>query len=395
MDPNDGAEPTPGRTSALVHQGTFWNETVEYHDARRYGLGGWQLDVLHTYDESTGTLRYGWGGEVHAEPLAPEVFVGGDKWLYDHDGVYRTGLEAPLADDLYLDADGTLYIGMMQEIMRVDPDGTTWSESKWPDINGNVIALTKSPFSGELYYFEQYEDPIIYRLNSYWGAKPVAGKTTDGYSGDGGPATAAELDYVTAMEFAPDGSLWLADSGNLAIRRIGTDGIITTVAGHGGDCVYQSNVQICASGVPVSDSQVGWVFDFDIAPDGTVWILSERLLLRLDPDGMIWHVAGSGARTPPIPNDLMAAPAMELTFENPTTVEIADDGTVYVGLDDGSTIGDLPSLWRLDDDVLTRVEHVKPEGGLNDLVLAPNGDMFIASNWADEVVFAKGKPGIV
>ena len=60
----------------------------------------------------------------------------------------------------------------------------------------------------------------------------IAGTGETGYSGDGGPATAARLFLAHGVAQLPDGSLLVADAGNNRIRRI-ADGIITTVAGTG------------------------------------------------------------------------------------------------------------------------------------------------------------------
>ena len=63
--------------------------------------------------------------------------------------------------------------------------------------------------------------------------RTVAGTGVAGYSGDGGPATNAQLS-VAGLAVGPDGSLYIADfGGNRRVRRVATDGIITTVAGNG------------------------------------------------------------------------------------------------------------------------------------------------------------------
>jgi sugar lactone lactonase YvrE len=62
----------------------------------------------------------------------------------------------------------------------------------------------------------------------------VAGTFAVGFSGDGGPATAARLDRVTDVDVGPDGDLYLADSANERVRRVdAATGTITTVAGTG------------------------------------------------------------------------------------------------------------------------------------------------------------------
>ncbi|MDQ4107682.1 MAG: NHL repeat-containing protein, partial [Actinomycetota bacterium] len=59
----------------------------------------------------------------------------------------------------------------------------------------------------------------------------IAGTGTSGFSGDGGPATSAELDGPHGVALASDGSILFSDTWNGRIRRIDTNGVITTVAG--------------------------------------------------------------------------------------------------------------------------------------------------------------------
>jgi hypothetical protein len=61
----------------------------------------------------------------------------------------------------------------------------------------------------------------------------VAGDGTPGFSGDGGPATAAQLSGGFSVAATPDGGFLIADTNNLRIRRVSPTGTITTVAGDG------------------------------------------------------------------------------------------------------------------------------------------------------------------
>ncbi len=58
----------------------------------------------------------------------------------------------------------------------------------------------------------------------------IAGTGTQGYAGDNGPATAAQLNSPQAIAIGPDGTLYIADTGNNVIRALNTAGTITTFA---------------------------------------------------------------------------------------------------------------------------------------------------------------------
>jgi internalin A len=62
----------------------------------------------------------------------------------------------------------------------------------------------------------------------------VAGDGAAGYGGDGGPARSAQLNLPLGLAFDRAGNLYIADSANNRVRRVDTNGVITTVAGDGG-----------------------------------------------------------------------------------------------------------------------------------------------------------------
>jgi len=89
-------------------------------------------------------------------------------------------------------------------------------------------------------YFADDDNNVIRKINVTTGIiTTIAGNgygagTTDGaYSGDGGPATAAELSRPESVAIDTNGNVYIADYGNYRIRKIDTFGIITTIAGNG------------------------------------------------------------------------------------------------------------------------------------------------------------------
>ena len=91
------------------------------------------------------------------------------------------------------------------------------------------------------------------------------GAWAGGYSGDGGPATKANLLNPQSVAVGPDGSVYIADTGNNRIRMVGPDGIIHTVAGNGNSSFNGDGRQ--ATQAALSNPQA-----VAIGPDGNIYI---------------------------------------------------------------------------------------------------------------------------
>jgi hypothetical protein len=96
--------------------------------------------------------------------------------------------------------------------------------------------------SGNLYIADTYNS-CIRRVDTLGTIATVAGRcgpfaygdrsTGPGFTGDGGPAIAAQLSHPHGVAVGVDGTLYIADTGNSRVRRVGAEGTITTIAGTG------------------------------------------------------------------------------------------------------------------------------------------------------------------
>jgi trimeric autotransporter adhesin len=86
--------------------------------------------------------------------------------------------------------------------------------------------------AGDL-FFADSDEHMVMRLDAKTGIlTAVAGNGTGGFSGDGGPATSAQLDQPMGIALDSSGNVYIADTYNFRIRKV-SNGVITTVAGTG------------------------------------------------------------------------------------------------------------------------------------------------------------------
>jgi len=123
-----------------------------------------------------------------------------------------------------------------------------------------------------------------------WTVAGIGGKS--GYSGDGGPATQAHLAYPSGIAFDGDHTLYISDTGNNAIRKVNlSTGIITTVAGNG-------TAGSSGDGGPATSAQLNYPWGITLGGDGSLYIadLSNNRVRKVNPAGVISTVVGTGAR---------------------------------------------------------------------------------------------------
>jgi uncharacterized protein (TIGR03437 family) len=116
----------------------------------------------------------------------------------------------------------------------------------------------------------------------------VAGNGTQGFSGDNGPATSAQLSYPSGVAADSAGNLYIADQGNNRIRKV-SSGVITTVAGNGTQGFSGDNG-------PAANAQLYGPEDVTVDSAGNLYITDfGNSRIRKVSNGVITTVAGSGA----------------------------------------------------------------------------------------------------
>jgi sugar lactone lactonase YvrE len=229
---------------------------------------------------------------------------------------------------LAIGGDGSMYVAEAWAVRRVDAAGTitTIVGTDEPGSSGDggpaADASLEEPqalalgHDGSLYIADATANRIR-KVGPDGVITTVAGTGEEGFSGDGGPAIDAELAWPRGVAVAPDGSLYIADTWNDRIRRVASDGTITTVAGRG-DAPFPERRR--ATEVPLDAGGVA------VAPDGSIYVTDGPCVRRIDLDGAITTVAGTGRKG----HSGDGGTAVEAELDAPAGLAFGPDGSLYV-----------------------------------------------------------------
>ena len=162
----------------------------------------------------------------------------------------------------------------------------------------------------------------VRRINPDGAIETVAGTGQPGWPVEGALATETALDEPWALVFDGEGRLLIADRAGQRLVRVETDGTLWTVAGtgiegYGGD-----------SG-PATEARLAYPGGLAVDPQGRIYLADtlNHVVRRVDPDGRIWTVAGTG-----IPGDAEDGPAAEAPLHTPTSLAWSYGGLAVVEL---------------------------------------------------------------
>ena len=157
-----------------------------------------------------------------------------------------------------------------------------------PASSAQFIAPAGVGFSGSDLYISDFDGHTVRRVDSGGGIARVAGTGTAGYSGDGGAATSAQLDQPSDVVADAAGNVYIADFLNSRIRKVTPGGTISSYAGTG---VYGYS----GDGGPAFAAQLGNPAGLDIDAAGNLYVADFNSTVRkITPGGFISTVAGTG-----------------------------------------------------------------------------------------------------
>ncbi len=251
-------------------------------------------------------------------------------------------LRAPLG--ITLDAEGNLYVGGgngnpapdfgvgNSMVVKVDRSGqvTTVAGTGEPGFSGDGGPATKAQLNvvgglafdraGSLYIADMFNNRIR-KVDPSGVITTVAGTGKAGFSGDGGPAVEAQFNGPGGIAVDTAGNVYIAEAGSHRIRRIDPAGIIETVAGGG-------KKGVVGEGGPATEAGLLWPADVWVDAEGNLYIADSgsARVRKVDPAGVITTVAGIGVKS--FSGD--GGPAIEAALNQPLGVTLGTDGALYI-----------------------------------------------------------------
>jgi sugar lactone lactonase YvrE len=261
--------------------------------------------VLSVAVSGDGAFFYHW--QFNGTNLPPIVTtVAGTNGLgYNGDGISATNARLNLPQGIAVDSAGNLYIADYNNnrVRKVDTNGTisTVAGSGSQGNAGNGGSATNATLYrpaallfdnlGNLYIGE-YGNGDVRKVDTNGIITRIAGTGTTGISGDGAQATATAFNTVAGLAFDGAGSLYVCENVHCRIRKIATNGIVSTVAGNtvgvtggfSGDGGFATNAQLNTPNAIL------------VYPDSSVLIADtgNNRVRKVDPNGVITTIVGNG-----------------------------------------------------------------------------------------------------
>ena len=297
----------PGLSSLILptrQEAVSWKE-VDIPIIRGAGTiaEGWSLSAHHYVSPMDTSRIYKGDGTIGTHNAAVIETVAGDgTWARVFGGMGGPAVRAQIGEPygVATDAEGNLYIGSAvlvsssywaHRILKVDRNGMITEETR--NLPSSQTGFARDAQGNYYHTWRDYN--CIYKIDRQ-NAITTYGMCSmnygGGFSGDGGPATAARFNLPVGIDVDSSGNVYIADKYNHRIRKIDTNGTITTFAGTGAAASNGDGGRATAAAL---------YYPVGVAADGlgNVYIAEEyaRRVRKVDPSGMIVTVAGNGTST--------------------------------------------------------------------------------------------------
>jgi uncharacterized protein (TIGR03437 family) len=318
------------------------------------------------------------GSAIAAPGYTIGTVAGNGTGGFSGDGGQAISAELYFPAGVTVDSAGNLFIAdaVNSRIRKVTPEGTigTVAGNGTLGFTGDGGPATAAELNvpigvavdsaGNLYIADT-ENNVVRKVTPGGTIGTVAGNGTPGYSGDGGPATAAELDEPSGLAIDGAGNLYIAD--DTSVRKVTPAGTISTVAGTGIE-------GYSGDGGPGTLAELNEPGDVAVDSAGNLYIADFRnqRIRKVTPAGTIGTVAGNGAAG--FGGD--GGPATSAELWGPTGVAVDGAGDIFIA-----------------DRNNTRIRMVTPAGTIG--TVAGNGTAGFSGDGGPATLAEMQEPGAI
>jgi serine/threonine protein kinase, bacterial len=249
------------------------------------------------------------------------------------DGKQAVSVALTLVDGITVDPDGNVYISHRSQnrIRKLNPNGiiTTIAGNGIAGFSGdggNALDASLNFPAGLIFdkgnlYIADRNNHRIRKIDINGIITTVAGVGVPGCCNDNGLAIEASLSFPSDVDIDLEGNLFISDRSNNRIRKVNANGIISTIAGlgkpgFGGDFG------------PADKALLKYPFGISLDNKGSLYIADRgnNRVRKIDPQGVITTIAGDGSHF--FGGDYGPANQSSLSF--PTDVAVDSSGTIYI-----------------------------------------------------------------
>jgi trimeric autotransporter adhesin len=322
-----------------------------------YGIAVDSVGSFYVADSGNNRIR-----KVDANGIIRTV-AGNGTYAYSGDGGAATNASLRHPYGIALDAWGNLYIADYNNyrIRRVDTNGiiSTIAGTGSFGFSGDAGSATNAKIAwvyglavdaaGNCFFPDAAYNRIR-KIDTTGSISTVAGNGSYIFSGDGGMATNAAMLGPLSVALDSAGNLFIADTGNVRVRKVDTNGIISTVAGNGGHA-YSGD------GGAATNASLNSPVGLTVDSAGEIFVSDSYIAVvrKVAKNGIITTVAGNGVQG--FGGD--GGPGNSASFSNPRGLAASKPDEIYVADTGNNRIRKLSYVNYADQPVFT-VANVTP-----------------------------------
>jgi sugar lactone lactonase YvrE len=254
---------------------------------------------------------------------------------YSADGGMADTTELNNPTGVAVDSSGNVYIADLNNhrIRKINTGGiiSTIAGTGTAGFSGDGGQATFAKFNypggvtvdkrGNIYVCD-LQNKRIRKINASGVISTIAGNGTAGYNGDGIQATSASLQYPQQVAVDDTGNVYIADEFNQRIRKVDTNGIITTVAGTG-------TSGYSGDGGQATSAKLNYPYGVAVDKYGSLYIADNynQVIRKVNAGGIISRIAGNAVGG--YSGD--GGPALAAQINSPHGIAVDILGNVYIG----------------------------------------------------------------